>query len=118
MLAACAVWLWLVLLALLQWRLPLRSVLRGYGVAFAIAALSLCALTGAAFYQTRLLRVAIVIANEATVRNGPLTESKTAFTAHDGAELRVLDQKDEWLEVSAGPRETGWLRRDEVLMPQ
>jgi tetratricopeptide (TPR) repeat protein len=117
-LAACAVWLWLLLLALLHWRPTLRSVLKGYVVASAIAALSLCALTGAAFYHARVSRVAIVITKDADVRNGPLTESKTAFTAHDGAELRVLDQKDEWLEVSAGPRETGWLRRDEVLMPQ
>jgi tetratricopeptide (TPR) repeat protein len=117
-LAACALWLWLVLLAVLQWRPGLRPALRGYAVALAIAALSLCALAGAAFYQARVSRVAIVIAKEADVRNGPLAESKTAFTAHDGAELRVLDQKDEWLEVSAGPREVGWLRRDQVLMPQ
>jgi len=117
-LAACAVWLWLVLLAVLQWRPGLRTAFRGYGVALAIAALALCALAGAAFYQARVSRVEIVIAKEADVRNGPLTESKTAFTAHDGAELQVLDQKDEWLEVSAGPREIGWLRRDQVLTPQ
>ena len=118
LLAACAVWLWLLLLAVLQWRPGLRSALRGYVIALAIVALLLCGLTGAAFYQARLSPVAIVIAKEADVRNGPLTESRTAFTAHDGAELRVLDQKDEWLEVSAGPRETGWLRRDQVLTPQ
>jgi len=117
-LAASAVWLWLVLLAVLQWRPGLRPALMGYVFALAIVALSLCGLLGAACYQARLSRVAIVITKEADVRNGPLTESRTAFTAHDGAELRVLDQKDEWLEVSAGPRETGWLRRDQVLTPQ
>ncbi len=78
----------------------------------------LCGLAGAAFYQARLSRVAIVIVKDAEVRNGPLAESRTAFTAHDGAELRLLDQKDEWLQVSAGPRETGWVRRDQVLLPQ
>jgi len=27
-------------------------------------------------------------------------QSPTAFTVHDGAELRVLDQKGDWLQVS------------------
>jgi tetratricopeptide (TPR) repeat protein len=117
-LTAGAVWLWLVLLAVLQWRPALRPALKGYAVALAVVALSLCALTGAALYQARLVHVAIVIAKEAEVRNGPLAESNTAFTAHDGAELRIMDHMGEWLEVSAGPRETGWLRRDQVLTPQ
>ena len=72
----------------------------------------------AAWYESRFARTAVVITAEAIVRHGPLSESQTAFTAHDGAELRVLDQKDEWLEVSAGARRTGWLRRDQALMPK
>ena len=31
-------------------------------------------------------------------------------------QLRVLEQKDEWLLVSADPRRVGWVRRDEVLL--
>jgi len=116
--AAGAVWLWLLLLTGRQWRPGLRAALRGYVLTVAIAAGLLCGCAAAAFYETRLTRVAIVISSEAIVRHGPLAESQTAFTAHDGTELRVLDQKDEWLEVSAGPRWTGWLRRDQVLLPQ
>ena len=117
-LAAVAVWLWLLLLTVRQWRPGLRASLRGYVPTLAIAAGLLCACAAAAFYETRLTRTAIVITSDAVVRHGPLAESQTAFTAHDGAELRVLDQKDEWLEVSAGPRRMGWLRRDQVLLPQ
>ncbi|HVM46757.1 MAG TPA: tetratricopeptide repeat protein [Candidatus Acidoferrum sp.] len=116
-LAACALWVFFLLLGLLQWRPGLRPALKGYIIAAGCLALCLCGLTGTAFYQARVSRVAIVINGEATVRNGPLAESKAAFTAHDGAELQVVDTKDEWLEVSAGPRETGWLRRDQVLTP-
>jgi uncharacterized protein YgiM (DUF1202 family) len=65
---------------------------------------------------TRFTRTAIVITGDVVVRYGPLAESPTAFTVHDGAELRILDQKDEWLQVNAGPRRTGWLRRDQVLV--
>jgi len=27
----------------------------------------------------------------------------------------VLDQKDDWLQVSADPRRIGWLRREQVI---
>jgi tetratricopeptide (TPR) repeat protein len=118
LLATGAAWLWLLLLAVLQWLPGLRPALRGYVLTLAIAAGLLCGCLAAALYETRFTRTAIVITGEAIVRHGPLAESQSAFTAHDGAELRVLDQKDEWLEVSAGARRIGWLRRDQVLLPR
>ena len=118
LLAAGAVWLWFLLLAALQWRPALRPALRGYVLTLAIAAGVLCGCLAAALHETRFTRTAIVITGEALVRHGPLAESQTAFTVHDGAELRVLDQKDEWLEVSADARRIGWLRRDQVLLPR
>ncbi len=116
LLAAVAVWLWLILLAVLQWRPALRPALRSYVISLALLAGFLCACTVATLRETRYTRTAIVTAREAVVRYGPLAESPTAFTVHDGAELRVLDQKDEWLQVSAGPRRVGWLRRNETLV--
>ena len=116
-LAAVALWLWLLLLAILQWRPGLRLVLRTYVLSLAVLAALLCACAAAALCETRFTRTAIVFTHEATVRYGPLAESPSAFTVHDGAELRVLDQKDEWLQVSAGPRRTGWLRRDQTILP-
>jgi len=117
-LAAGAVWLWLLLLAARQWRPALKTPLRGSVLTVAIVAALLCACLAAAYYQVQLTRRAVVIANDVAVRHGPLGESQTAFTVSDGAELRVLDQKDEWLLVSAGPRRVGWLRRDQVIVPQ
>jgi tetratricopeptide (TPR) repeat protein len=116
-LAAGAVWLWLLLLAVLQWRPVLRAVLRNYMICLAALAALLCVCAAMALHETRFTRTAIVVAPEATVRYGPLAESPAAFTVHDGAELRVLDQKDEWVQVSAGPRRIGWLRRDQALLP-
>jgi tetratricopeptide (TPR) repeat protein len=111
-------WLWFLLLAVLQWFPTLRLALRSCVLPLAIAAGLLCGCLAADLYATRLTRTAIVITGEALVRHGPLAESQAAFTAHDGAELRVLDQKDEWLEVSAGAGRIGWLRRDEVVLPK
>ena len=116
LLAAGAVWLWLLLLAVLQWRPALRPTLRAYVLSLAILAVLLCACAAAALRETRFTRTAIVITGDVVVRYGPLAESPTAFTVHDGAELRILDQKDEWLQVSTDPRRVGWLRRDQVVV--
>jgi tetratricopeptide (TPR) repeat protein len=116
LLAAAAVWLWLLLLATLQWRPALRPALRGYVFSLAAIAALLCVCTATTLRETRFTRTAIVVTGEAAVRYGPLAVSPTAFTVHDGAELRVLDQKDDWLQVSAGPRRIGWLRRDQSLI--
>lgn len=113
-LAAAAFWLWLLLLALVQWRPALKASLRGGILGMASATILLSACLGAALYENRVVRQAIVIVPEAAVRLGPLEESQSAFTVHDGAELRVLDQKDQWLQVSAGPGRLGWLRRDQI----
>jgi tetratricopeptide (TPR) repeat protein len=116
LLAAAAVWFWLLLLALLQYRPRLRPTLRGYVLILTVLAALLCACVAASMRQTRFTRTAIVVAPEAAAHYGPLAESPTAFTVHDGAELLVLDQKDEWLQVTAGPRRIGWLRRDQALV--
>ena len=117
LLAASALWLWLLLLAILQWRPALKPALRSYIVALAVILGLSCACVISTLRATRFTRTVIVITPEATVRYGWLPESRVAFTLHDGAELRVLDQKDEWLQVSAGPGKIGWLRRDQTVLP-
>jgi tetratricopeptide (TPR) repeat protein len=115
LLAAGAVWLWLLLLGLLQWRPALKPALRAYLLAAGVAAALLVACFASAFSENRFARTAIVAARDVVVRQGPMEESQSAFTVHDGAELRVLDQKDGWLQVTTDPRRIGWLRRNQVL---
>jgi len=116
LLAAFLVWLLFLVLAVRQWRPAWKRPLRFTVLSLAVAAGLSCACLAASLGQTRLLRTAIVVTRDVGVRHGPLDESPTAFTVHDGAELRVLDQKDEWLQVSADPRRIGWLRRQEVVV--
>jgi tetratricopeptide (TPR) repeat protein len=116
LLASGVLWLWLLVLAFLQWRPSLRPTLRAYLYGLAAIGLALIACLLFDLRQTCFTRTAIVVTREAAVRYGPLPESPTAFTVHDGAELQVLDQKDQWLQVSAGPRRVGWLRRDQTLV--
>lgn len=116
LLAAAAVWVWFLLLALLQFRPALKPSLKSYVLPIGLLAAVLCVCLGATLYQSRFTRSAIVVAHDIAVHTSPLDESNTAFTAHDGAELRVLDRKDEWLQVSTDTRHIGWLRRDQVAV--
>jgi len=114
--AAAALWASFLLLAAGQWRPALKPTLRTPVIAAGVAALATLACLGTALQQQRSARLAVVVKPEAVVRQGPLEVSKTAFAVHDGAELDVLDQKNDWLQVSAGPARLGWIRRDQVLL--
>jgi tetratricopeptide (TPR) repeat protein len=116
LLAAAALWLCFLILALSQWRPTLKRPLRLYFSATALAAILLFACVAISWSQNRSRRTAIVISGDAMVRRGPLEESATAFTVHDGAELRVLDQNNDWVQVTSDPSRIGWLRRDQVLL--
>ena len=58
--------------------------------------------------------VAVVTGAEATARSGPFEDAQSAFTAHDGAEMRVLDRHDDWVQVANGAGKIGWLSRKQV----
>jgi tetratricopeptide (TPR) repeat protein len=116
MLASVSFWVWLLSLSLFQWRPSWRRSARPLLFGLTAGCLVLCGCLAAVWYQERSTQIAVVVTPEAMTRTGPLDESKNAFAVHDGAELRVLDHKDEWLQVTTDPRRIGWLRRDQVLL--
>jgi tetratricopeptide (TPR) repeat protein len=59
-------------------------------------------------------RTAVVIAEDATVRSGPFDDAQSAFTAHDGAELSILAQREDWVQVADGAGKSGWLPARQV----
>ena len=58
--------------------------------------------------------VAVVTSAEATARSGPFDDAQNAFTAHDGAELRVLDRHDDWVQTANNTGKTGWMNTNQV----
>jgi tetratricopeptide (TPR) repeat protein len=114
MLAMAALWLTFALLAAEQIRPALKTTLRGPTLGAIMAGLLLCAGLGAdaALHFSR--QTAVVVAPDATARSGPFDEAQNAFTAHDGAELAVLDQRDHWLQVTDGSGRIGWLQHRQV----
>jgi len=61
--------------------------------------------------------VAVIVVPEATARSGPFDDAQNTFTVRDGAELAVLDRRNDWLEVTDGSGRIGWLpgQQAEVL---
>ena len=114
-LGAVALWVTCGLLAWRQIRPSLATALRGWTLLSGTAALTLWIAVALAFLQDPSRDSVIVSAREATVRNGPFDESPGAFTANDGAELRLLDRKDDWLQVTDGTRRIGWVKQDAVI---
>jgi tetratricopeptide (TPR) repeat protein len=114
-LAAALLWIWFLLLILLQWRPSLKPSLRLYVAVLGIAVLVVCACVVIVWRGNQPGEAGVVVTREAVVRQGPLDESQTAFTLHDGAEIQVLDRKDDWLQVTTDPRRIGWVHRDQVL---
>jgi hypothetical protein len=116
LLAVGAFWVTFILLAVEQWRPRWKSVLRNYVIVFVLATTLSCVCVGAALYQHYSVGTAVVITQDAPLHNGPLDESPAPVTLHDGAELRVLDHKDAWVQVSPDPLRIGWVRKEQVLV--
>jgi tetratricopeptide (TPR) repeat protein len=116
LLTAVAFWVLFLSLALEQWRPELKAKARRFAV-WAGAALVLLAVCMATALNVEVFtQTAIVIAGEAEVRNGPLDEAPSVYKVRDGAELEVVDQKDDWFQVLDSAQRLGWLRRDEVIL--
>lgn len=113
-LAAIALWLMFALLMATQIRPALKTWLRSLtrvAVVVVIASGAVAA-ADAAIHFTR--ETVVVTAPDATARSGPFDEAQNAFTVHNGAELSVLDRRDNWLQVTDGSGRIGWLPRRQL----
>jgi len=112
-LTVSAFWIAFLLLAAKQWKPQWQRALRTYTAgAFVLFLVFACGF-GITLGQHLGEKVAIVISLDAKVLGSPFA-SQELFTVRDGAELQVLDQKDDWYQVSDGVGRIGWLQRDSV----
>jgi tetratricopeptide (TPR) repeat protein len=113
-LTAVAFWLTFTLLAARQFRPALKPALRTLTLGAVIATL----LTGTCLGldATLLLsrQTVVIVEPDVTARSGPFDEAQSAFTAHNGAELAVLDRRNDWLQVTDGAGRIGWLPQQQV----
>jgi tetratricopeptide (TPR) repeat protein len=118
LLTAAFFWATLGLLAARQMRPSLVPKLQGatrLAVALTVFSGAVLALQAANHFNSS---VAVVTSAEAIARSGPFDEAQSVFTARDGAELRVLDRHNDWIQVSSSTGKIGWLsRRQAALLP-
>jgi tetratricopeptide (TPR) repeat protein len=114
LLAATAFWLTFILLAVRQIRPALGAKLKSITSVFAALTVLFGAALGLQAAAHFSKQTAVVISPEATARSGPFDEAQSAFTAHDGAELVVMDRHGDWLQVADGPGKIGWMPVSQV----
>jgi tetratricopeptide (TPR) repeat protein len=113
-LTAVLFWLTLALLVARQIRPALVPKLKGATRIFVALTLLSCTVLGLQAANHFNSSVAVVTSAEATARSGPFDEAQSAFIARDGAELRVLDQHGDWVQVADGAGKIGWLSRKQA----
>jgi tetratricopeptide (TPR) repeat protein len=110
-------WLTFILLAVRQIRPAWQT--RSRGLTFTVAAITFLsgAMLGLQAANHFSRSTAVVIADNVTARSGPFDDAQSAFTARDGAELSILDRRDNWVQVADGTGKSGWLpvKQVEVL---
>jgi tetratricopeptide (TPR) repeat protein len=112
--ASVAVALFFLVLAAREIVPSLRQSSGGWLTCLGVISVGLVIGLTLAVEQHLIDRTSVVITPEAVVRRGPLNEAQSAFTVHDGAELRVLGQDGDWLQVSDASRHIGWVAQRDV----
>jgi tetratricopeptide (TPR) repeat protein len=112
--AMIAFWLTFLLLAAKQIRPALAAKLKSVTWIFAVLTVFSGTILGVQAANHFSKQTAVVISAQATARSGPFDDAQNAFTAHDGAELSVLDRRDDWIQVADGTGKIGWLSAKQV----
>jgi hypothetical protein len=115
-LAVISIWFLFVLLGLGLWRPRWQRSLRTYAAGSACVALFLCSCAGASLFAARSKLTAIVVSPDVSLKQGPLEGSQNVLTVHDGAELPVLDENNDWLQVETEGRKVGWISKNDVVV--
>jgi tetratricopeptide (TPR) repeat protein len=118
LLAASALYVTLVLLAIVRRLLP--AMARSAARAALALALVLAVVASSAVYRLVTIDLparAVVVAPEgATVRFEPSAGGTAHFTAKTGAVLRVLSIRDEWAQVARADGTRGWIPTDAIAL--
>lgn len=116
LLTVISFWLTFILLAARQLRPALIPKLKTATTALAVLTIFSGIILAVQATQHFSAATAVVISTQATARSGPFDDAQTAFIARDGAELSVLSQHDNWVQVADGSGKIGWLNKNQVTV--
>jgi tetratricopeptide (TPR) repeat protein len=106
-------WLLLMLLLGIRTRRPFTYAPLAFALLGGIALFGLLGGT-ARSYQTQQHPIAVLLAEEATVRSGRDVRSTDLVRLHAGAELLVLEHGQDWMQVGLSNGTRGWLPSDSL----
>lgn len=113
--SAVSTWAWCVLLLVLRVRNRNPARLRtwaGWIGAFTVVLLTLYSLTMAAW---RSAPNGVVVVRDSAVRFGPVEESPQAFVLPDGAEVRIEEERGNWLRIVDARGQAGWMPSEALV---
>jgi tetratricopeptide (TPR) repeat protein len=115
-LTAMFFWALFALLALRQFKPALAPKLRTatrLAVVLTVFSATILGLQAANHFNAS---VAVVTVADATTRSGPFDDAQSVFTARDGAELKVLQKHDDWVQVANNVGKIGWLNQKQAAV--
>jgi len=54
----------------------------------------------------------IIVKEEIKVKDAPITESNTLFILHEGTEIKLIENRGEWIRLSLADGRQGWTSKD------
>ena len=110
---------WALFMLLLAWRTR-RELPYGLGLVLLTGSVAVFGLVGggARSYQTSHSPIAVVLSPEVTVRSGRDVRSTDLVRLHAGAEVRALEEHDDWTQVLLSNGTRGWLPRESLGLVQ
>jgi uncharacterized protein YgiM (DUF1202 family) len=61
-------------------------------------------------------RYAVVVAPKVSAHSSPFDGSDKTFNLQDGAEMQILDEKEDWIQATTDAKRTGWIQKRDVEM--
>jgi tetratricopeptide (TPR) repeat protein len=114
--AMLSAWIWFFLLILKQLRPPVDRSLSGYTATAGGVTLLVGLWIGILWNARFRTEAAVIVVTEAVVRYGPLDESQSFYTLHDGGEVIVLNHLNDWLQVQDAAQRIGWVQLKQVAI--
>ena len=93
---------------------PRTRIMTGYALLVTCPVMVLAiGFMGIKIYDGMANEEAIVLSPTAVVRTSPDAGSDPLFTLHEGAKVRLVEQRDDWMRISLPDGKNGWLSRDD-----
>tara|TARA_B100000029_G_scaffold58977_1_gene53197 strand:- start:95777 stop:96652 length:876 start_codon:yes stop_codon:yes gene_type:complete len=65
-------------------------------------------------YDHLIYNEGIILRKTAVIRTSPNNDSEAAFTLHEGAKVRLVENRDAWTKIQLPDRKNGWIMKKEI----